>query len=122
MKPKPVEVVDFDERQFRKESKAIYRAADKFGFVGIKRDGHRRGYLVSAKFWRAGTLGGENFVNITKRGRVVACVVPLVFWELGMSLMGSFAPTARRRLPAIARTAALRDVREAKHLKNDATK
>ena len=109
MKPKLDEVVDFDEKQFRKHLTEIMRAADKFGFVGIKQDGVRRCYLVSAKFWRADNLDNDSYVAITNRGKLVACVVPLSFWKMGMSFVGSFTPAARRRLPGIARAAALRD-------------
>lgn len=117
MKPEPVEVIDFDEKQFRRHLTEIMRAADKSGFVGIKQDGVRCGYLVSAKFWRADNLDNDSYVAITNRGKRVACVLPTYFWEIGMSFVGSFTPAARRRLPGIARAAALRDSRWPKHPK-----
>lgn len=117
MKPESVEIVDFEMRKFRKGLRKIILAADKLGFVGITEEGRRVSYLVSAKFWRTGVLDSDAITGITGRGKLIAYVVPVEIWDLALRLLGAFTPAGRRRLPGIARAAALRDAREAKALK-----
>jgi antitoxin (DNA-binding transcriptional repressor) of toxin-antitoxin stability system len=117
MKAKPVEIVDFEMRRFRRGASKILRVADKLGFIGITENGKRVSYLVSSNFWRTGVLNSDTITTITNRGKLVAYLVPPDFWDLGIRFVGSFSPAARRRLPGIARAAALRGTREAKALK-----
>jgi len=105
---------DFPLSHLRKKS--IWREANRFGFLGILKDGERAAYLVSHRFWRNNAMADEGIVTIYRYGKVRGYLVNADIWDTFVAVFRGVAPRWRSRLPKLAAQLSRRYEQEARTL------